>query len=203
VRKNLSRSRRKYFINRAIQLDFMLRLMLLVAFGSIITGFILYYYMSRQLSSEPEIIYRNTMLILRNTIIFTQLIVGVVVFIVIGYVTLYFSHRIAGPLYRLEKIMDQVGDGDLTVKVVFRKKDALLHLKTSMQYMIDNLQFRISHLRDSLEEFKKLKKEMHASVDNSSLPEQEKEGMKKDIDEYAYRCETSIGEFKLPRKFSI
>ena len=190
--------RRKYFINKAFQLNLILKFVILVIFGSIISGLILYFYMARKLLDGPEVVYYNTMGLLAPAIIFTQFIVGVFVVLIAIRVVLLISHRIAGPLYRLERVAERVGDGDLTVKIGFRDKDALLPFKSSFQKMIDNMQFRMLRFRDRVEELKHIDKELAENIANSSLSQAEKDKIVSFIKKCISLSDETLNEFKLP-----
>ena len=51
------------------------------------------------------------------------LVTGIVCFLILIIAGLYISHRVAGPLYRLHKHMNDVADGKTTNEVKFRNKD--------------------------------------------------------------------------------
>jgi nitrogen fixation/metabolism regulation signal transduction histidine kinase len=62
-------------------------------------------------------------------------------------VTLYTSHKIAGPIYRIEKDLEKVMLGDLRVKFNLRKKDQLQALATMIEALVGNLGSDIKELR--------------------------------------------------------
>ena len=70
---------------------------------------------------------------------------GMIVFILL-------SHRIAGPLYRFEKALEQLKDGDLTTLVHLRNTDQLLELQNSLNSFIETLAKRMSVIKTKLEE---------------------------------------------------
>jgi methyl-accepting chemotaxis protein len=51
------------------------------------------------------------------------LLIGVVQFVLFNAMAIVLSHRIAGPLYRLERHLEEVGTGKEPVDVKFRKGD--------------------------------------------------------------------------------
>lgn len=190
--------KRKYFISHAFQLNFILRFVGLVMIGSILSGLLLYFYMARQLNNGPEVMYHNTMGLLVPAIFLTQLIVGIFIISITTYVVLLLSHRIAGPLYHLERVAEQVGNGDLTIKVRFRNKDALMSFKRSFQNMIDNLQCRMLRLRDNVQELRIIENDIMESLIHTPMPQSEKEQLNRAIKEFIDRYEDSLKEFKLP-----
>lgn len=59
-----------------------------------------------------------------------------------------FSHRIAGPAYRLERVIRQVADGNYEGYVSLRRKDYLKHVAESVNYMIDRAAGRANELKE-------------------------------------------------------
>ena len=53
------------------------------------------------------------------------------------------SHRIAGPLVQLRRLLGAVGDGDLAVRAVLREKDYLRKEEATVNNMIEKLSSRI------------------------------------------------------------
>jgi methyl-accepting chemotaxis protein len=56
------------------------------------------------------------------------LVIGVIQFLLFNLTAIFLSHRIAGPLYRLERHMEDVAAGKEPSDVKFRKGDMYLHL---------------------------------------------------------------------------
>jgi methyl-accepting chemotaxis protein len=74
-----------------------------------------------------------------NSFIITE--TGILLFLGSGVtlLTLFMSHRIAGPLWRLEQTAKSVGAGDLTLRVKLRDKDQLKGLAEQVNSMIEGL----------------------------------------------------------------
>ena len=62
------------------------------------------------------------------------------VFFVIAVFSLVFSHRIAGPIYRLERILDQLIRGEDVEHIRIRKNDELQGFAEKINKLIDILQ---------------------------------------------------------------
>jgi methyl-accepting chemotaxis protein len=190
--------RRNYFINKTFQLNFIFRFVLLVIAGGVISGFMLYFNMSHRLAGGPEIVYYKSMEALVPAIIITQLIVGFLIIIATVLVVLLLSHRIAGPLYRLERVAEHVGNGDLAVRVGIRQKDALMPLKSSFQKMIDKLQRKIQQFQEILNELKHIEQEFGVKVNGSHLPTDEKDHLMESMKKCVSRYEDTLKSFKMP-----
>ena len=67
------------------------------------------------------------------------LLIGVVQFVVFNAAAIFLSHRIAGPLYRLERHLEEVGAGKEPSDVKFRKGDFYEHLAEACNKVMGRL----------------------------------------------------------------
>jgi len=56
--------------------------------------------------------------------------------------SVFLSHRIAGPLFKLRRAMDEVGRGNLDQRIAFRKKDHFIELQEAFNEMIQSISVR-------------------------------------------------------------
>ncbi|MFH1612124.1 MAG: methyl-accepting chemotaxis protein [bacterium] len=70
----------------------------------------------------------NSMLIIR----------GIFLFILTILISIYISHKIFGPVYRIKKTINDIGHGDLSKKIKLRKFDELKDLVEVINQMIQN-----------------------------------------------------------------
>lgn len=86
--------------------------------------------------------------ILRNFILTET---GILLFLgtAVILLTLLMSHRIAGPLFRLESTAKAVGAGDLTTVVRLRDKDQLKKLADQVNALIEGLNFKVGGIVDN------------------------------------------------------
>jgi methyl-accepting chemotaxis protein len=80
-----------------------------------------------------------------------------------------FSHRIAGPAYRLEKVIREVADGTYEGYVTMRKKDYLKHVAESVNYLIDKMDEKGHEVRALREQARELAETLQTQP--SSSPE--------------------------------
>ncbi len=74
--------------------------------------------------------------------------------LVVGIHSLFFSHRIAGPLFRFSKVFRAVSAGDLTVPVKIRKHDYLHGEAMELSTMLDRLREKIAQIDGAAEQMK-------------------------------------------------
>lgn len=61
-------------------------------------------------------------------------------------VTLLMSHRIAGPLWRIEQTAKAVGEGDVTIRIHLREKDEIRGLADQMNKMVETIGARLKDI---------------------------------------------------------
>ena len=75
---------------------------------------------------------------------------GILLIIVqIALLTVFFSHKLAGPLYRFEKACHSLIEGNYTEKITLRKGDEMQNLAGLFNEMINATNHRIRALRDA------------------------------------------------------
>jgi len=138
--KKKHQKRTKYFIHKRFQLQylglFLVLSILIIVMASATVYVSTYDVMKEKLEnvypqSELRPIIRQT-----NFALFRNLILLIPV-IAVGSV--YLSHKIAGPLYRIEKSIEQIAKGDLDLKVKLRKGDEFKEMAHALNHMISEL----------------------------------------------------------------
>jgi nitrogen fixation/metabolism regulation signal transduction histidine kinase len=135
--------RKTVLVKRSLQLKYIAMVFLSVLVASLIVGGDVYYSLSRVMLTEcPSVTDRMTQF---NTVLLvkTALYLGLMLLI-----SLYVSHRFAGPIYRFEKSAQAVGGGDLTHRVSLRTGDELMELQEEFNGMTSSLQVLVQKDRN-------------------------------------------------------
>jgi hypothetical protein len=116
----MRKKRTQYLINKRMQLTFTARFLVVTILFSLFVGFLAYVTMWPVASAfvPKGLIDLVKHQILIRTILFSIPAVGVI--IAFGIVV---SHRIAGPLYRIERTIDEAVRGEDVAFIRLRKKD--------------------------------------------------------------------------------
>jgi len=132
--------RKRYLIKRGMQFRYIGIVFALVILASIVTGYTVFAtgwtLLGEKLASvypQGRLVYvfRTTnMALMRNL-----LLVSPFIFLL----ALIFSHKVAGPVYRIEKSIDEIAGGNLMLKVKLRKGDELKDLAEIINVMTENL----------------------------------------------------------------
>jgi methyl-accepting chemotaxis protein len=153
--------RKNIFIDKQFQAQFILKFCTLVAIGGLLTIAILYFWAGKSTTVSvvnSRVAVRSTADFLLPLLIQTVLIVLVIVGFATILVTLFVSHKIAGPLYRLKKAMQNLEEGNLVEDFRIRRNDQLQNIAETfnntikkIREVIKNLKTNIPHLKEKLD----------------------------------------------------
>ena len=144
--KGSTERRRNYFIEKSFQARFVSKFCILVVCGGLLTITTLYIMgMGSTTVSivNSRVLVKSTADFLLPVLIQTFLVVVVLAGAATILVTLFFSHQIAGPLYRLKKAMEQLSEGDFKVEIKLRQADQLKELAETFNTMVRKLKAKL------------------------------------------------------------
>jgi signal transduction histidine kinase len=112
--------RRKLLVNKRLQIGLFMKWLIL----PLILSFFIFYY------------FKTNIFIL---------ILGLAAITMLSWRVLIISHRIAGPIYRLEKDLQDIAKGNFSMRIKFRKKDELKSIAEGINRILDEIEKRIGH----------------------------------------------------------
>jgi len=145
--------RRIYFIEKSFQAKFIMKFCGLIGLGGVLTIGLLYLWAKGATTVSivnSRVIVTTTADFILPLLIQTVIIVTILVAIATIAVTLFVSHKIAGPLYRFKKIMEAMGEGDFLSQVKIRKGDQLQDIAKIFDNMIAKNRLKIKALKADL-----------------------------------------------------
>jgi methyl-accepting chemotaxis protein len=157
--------RRQYFIKRGFQSTFILKFCLIILIGIILSTGLLFLFSQGTLTSsfqQSRLVIKNTSLAILPAVIYTNLITLGLITLATIMVTLFVSHKIAGPLFRFEKELKEIEKGDLTKSVRLRKKDQTTDLADSLNKMTAGLHEKVLEIRTGVENLIELASKQNA-----------------------------------------
>ena len=191
--------RRNYFIKKKFQVNFTVKFLIIILIEAFLAAG-LFLYMSKgtlttgYLGSELRIArtydFFLTMLLLSNLII-----VGISAVIGIA-VLIFLSHRIAGPLYRFENILNSIKKGDLTQRFKLRENDQFVELANSINEHTDTLDKNMGHLKAGVMEFSQLASKMQTALASDPSANKELERLLQEMSKKLQELEGAANYFK-------
>lgn len=154
--------RRNYFIKKDLQGKYMFSFFVFVIAGSIIFTLIF----SLLSSDTLTIVYENYNLKIGKTplMLLKEILSAHWIFIIVGglavlILSMFLTHRFAGPIFRFERSIDEITNGNLNFQIKLREKDEGKELANKINQMI--LMFS-----DNLKEMKKISEEIRNALDS-------------------------------------
>lgn len=160
----MSYSRKIYLINPKFQIRFSLYVCLMVFLTSIIYPFSIYELMNTIIShfslKNPEIATHYSSK--RDALILFLILLHLGFTCLTFFICVFFSHKIAGPLYKLQKHLKLIRDDSNPEKLFFRKGDYF-------QELADDVNATFDHLEDSYKNDLVYLSEVTSYINNLSL----------------------------------
>jgi methyl-accepting chemotaxis protein len=192
--------RRNYFINRAFQSEFILKFCGLVILGSIVFGIVLYLFSRHALTTSFE----NSRLVIKSTadylfpgLLFGGVIVAILTAIAATIVVALMTHRIAGPMYRFEKYISEIGSGKLDSDLRIRKKDQFQNMAGALNKMTDDLKLGLKEVNEVSKKLDKLIEELSASSTREVLLREDIKRIVGELKKDKQNLSKALGYFKI------
>ncbi len=137
--------RRAVFINKAFQGRFILNVLLVVLLSGLCSALLIYWQTGGDLQAESQTAHVNIESSLEHlgfSILFGNLVAMLIAGGAALFFILYASHKIAGPLFRFEKLCHQIGDGQLDTITKLREGDQLQDMGNAFEDMVIKLRNR-------------------------------------------------------------
>lgn len=151
--------RRTVLVKKSLQIKVLALVFLSVLFAFLLIGGELYYTLARTVLLENPSL-QDTFSKIHQVL----LVKGLLYLGIIFLISLFISHRMAGPIYRFEQSARALAEGDLTHRVVLRTGDELLELQEEFNRMAQSLQDRVRQERQVLERLAQEMKKARASA---------------------------------------
>lgn len=157
--------RKNYFIKKEFQAKFILKFCALVALTALISASAIYLFLNRSVTT----VFENSRIMIKPSteFIIPGLILSSLVSIALAgaaamIAVLFISHRIAGPLYKLESSLERIAEGDLSFDIYLRKGDEAGILsgvfnksRRGLKALIENIKAEFNRLTADIDEVKK------------------------------------------------
>lgn len=147
--------RKNYFIKKEFQTKFILKFCSLVMLTAAISAVLIYLFSSHSVTTvfeNSKIAIKTSAEFIMPGLILSALVSAGLVSLATIIVVLFISHRIAGPLYKLESSLEKMGGGDLSFDISFRKNDEMRAISEGFNKTRRRLNGMVSGIKKSLKE---------------------------------------------------
>lgn len=144
--------RKQYLVSARFQLKYVGLILLLMFITAVICSYVVYYSSMILLAEKLANVYpQGRLMAIIKTVNFRVMLSVVLMMPVVAYIGIFLSHKIAGPIYRMEKFLGSITGGDLASRIVLRKGDELGSIADKINLLSDSLRKTIGRQKASLE----------------------------------------------------
>jgi methyl-accepting chemotaxis protein len=187
--------RKKYFLSKGTQPGLLLGVTALVLILVIIAGGLFYLLANRELSIEYYKAHSSIRYVMKNLLPWL-LLVNLLGIAVALFLAVFYTHRIAGPLYRVQKDIRKIGEGFLTTRVKTRKGDQLKDLETEVNNMIQELEKNFLLVKGDFLKLENILEELDKVAQTKDLSGARLQEMSKQIHSYREEINRKLSFFK-------
>lgn len=144
--------RTKYLVSTKLQLRYVGIILLLMLVTALICSYIIYYTVMILMGEKLSNVYPQGRLIaIINTVNLRILFSLLLITPIVAVIGIYLSHKIAGPIYRIEKFLGDMAAGNFAARIVLRKGDELMSVADKINVLNDSLKTTIGSQKSSME----------------------------------------------------
>jgi methyl-accepting chemotaxis protein len=141
-------------VKKELQRWLLVRMFGVVLLSSLVAAFILYFYAHKEVGDS----YYDAHIAIRHVsdLLWPVIAAGSVVSLLSGmFLAVFLPQKIAGPIYRIEKELEKLGEGDLTVEIRLRPGDPFHDLVGGINQSVAGLRTHIRIIQDICNELEK------------------------------------------------
>jgi methyl-accepting chemotaxis protein len=191
--------RKNYFVEKKFQAKYILLTILLLLTYTFIfvviifAPYMLTLYFDYPLAEKADA--ARVILLLHDTI--WPWIGGVILFF--ATISIFISHKVAGPLFSLKRALTQVTKGDLSVVIKLRKWDDLKDLAEHVNILIEELRTFVSTLRNDYDLLSDYIQELEQKIEKNALTEESGREIIRRVQESRKNIEAALKRFNVPQ----
>jgi methyl-accepting chemotaxis protein len=148
----MTKKRKQYLVKPKLQLKYLT----VLGFIILISAVLIYYVFLDTLLSSPGMDQLSAGAIKNFVNSYASgFFWAILIFMAIVLIeSVFYFHRLVGPIFFFEKVMKQLSEGNFVSKVHFRKKDETIELATNMDQALSNIKNAVQDDRKKIEEIK-------------------------------------------------
>lgn len=164
--------RSRYIVKLGLQMRYMGVILLALMLVSMVVGWTVYFTIWKQIA-DPTLTNEQLIDIFArgNEILLWKMLVAVVF---IAFVSIFVSHKIAGPVFRFEESAKTIANGDFSLRIRLRKGDELHDLADAFNRMSESLESIVKENNLILGRITSVIHKAQAEFQKDTLPAQRK-----------------------------
>lgn len=191
--------RRNIYIKKGFQTNFSIKFLVLIVIEALM-AIALFGYLSRGTVitgyTGSELVIAKTREYFLPTVLLVNLVVIGVTAAAGFVVMLLVSHKIAGPLYRFEKSLDEICRGDLTHRFTLRSKDEMGELADKLNRFNSKMEHDVARIQRGIDELEGLIEELKAADSTGAGRRKDKGALLSEASEKLAKLKEAAGHFR-------
>ncbi len=118
---------------------------------------------------------------------------------VAAFAAIIVTHKVAGPVYHLQKVAHEVARGDLTRSVRLRRDDELKNLSTAFNAVIDNMHLLVTKDRKLIMELSQLSTTLYSNLKDKKIKEEEALVMIRKLNDLIGELKALVLQYKIEK----
>jgi len=132
--------RRQYLVQKKFQLKYVGLILALMFLTAALCSYVVYYTTMINLGEKLASVYPQGRLVsIVNMVNFRIMVIVLLVTPLVAIISILLSHKIAGPIFRMEEFLKGMATGDLTNRITLRKGDELISLADGINSLVESL----------------------------------------------------------------
>lgn len=191
--------RRQFFIDKQFQTKYMLlTILMLLAYTAvfvviIFTPYILPLHFNLPMEERAEA--ARVLLILHKNVWPALLLV----IPLLGTLSIFITHKIVGPIYRLKKALKEITEGNLDTRVTLRKGDDLQDLAEHVNLLSEELRTFVAALNRDYDTLSGYMEELERQIESRSITEEKGREIIQRVNASRKNIEETLERFKIGR----
>jgi len=140
---------RSHLVNHELRLRLVLDDSLFALVAALAAIGILYYLSNREIGDNlwsAHFSIKETRKLLNKGVIVAGIVTFVAV-LIFGFWSMLDAHRIAGPMHRLKRLLDDIAAGNLTHEIQFRKRDEFQEISAAADALVESYAARLAKMQ--------------------------------------------------------
>ena len=125
--------RKQYIVKKGFQLRFMIIIITAMVLIAIVTGLSIYSAVMQTLVNQ---FHGENLAMIQHAITYKLFISSLLLIFAIAILSVFISHRTAGPIYKFEQIIKDLASGKAVHEIKLRKRDEFYELASAINNLI-------------------------------------------------------------------
>ena len=133
--------RKQYMVKKGFQLRFMTTIIIAMVLIALVTGLTIYYAVMQTLTTQ---FHGENLALIKHAITYKLFLRSFLLILAIAIISVFLSHRIAGPIYKFEQTIKECASGAHVKEIKLRKGDEFYELASAINILIQTKKTTVS-----------------------------------------------------------